>query len=120
MLQKLTNQKFLFYAFIALTLISINSCNKYDFDKLATNSWDPNFAIPLVDSRFGVYSILSKGDSNDVVLGEGGLVSIVYKGKDLVIGSEVIYNIPALNVGLGYLASNMGISANTNYNENNT
>jgi hypothetical protein len=71
---------------LALFLLAIGilpACKKLEFDKLAQNAWNPNLAIPLAHANFGVYDILARQDSTDIVVIDNttGAIALVYKGE---------------------------------------
>ncbi len=72
--------------FLALILLVVGifpACKKLEFDKLAQNAWNPNLAIPLAHANFGVYDILARQDSSDIVVIDNttGAIALVYKGE---------------------------------------
>ena len=60
-----------------------SSCKKLEFDKIAQTAWNPNLAIPLAYADFGVYDILARQDSTDLVVIDPstGAIALVYKGE---------------------------------------
>jgi hypothetical protein len=71
---------------IALFLLAIAvlpACKKLEFDKIALNAWNPNLAIPLAHANFGVYDILARQDSSEIVVIDNatGAIALVYKGE---------------------------------------
>lgn len=71
---------------LALFLLAIGilpACKKLEFDKFAQNAWNPNLAIPLAHANFGVYDILARQDSTDIVVIDNttGAIALVYKGE---------------------------------------
>jgi hypothetical protein len=71
---------------ITILLLAIGilpACKKLEFDKLAQNAWNPNLAIPLAHANFGVYNILARQDSTDIVVIDNttGAIALVYKGE---------------------------------------
>ncbi len=72
-----------FLALIFLVVGVFPACKKLEFDKLAQNAWNPNLAIPLAHANFGVYDILARQDSTDIVVIDNttGAIALVYKGE---------------------------------------
>lgn len=70
-------------AFLLLVMGTLPACKKIEFDKLAQNAWNPNLAIPLAHANFGVYDILARQDSTDIVVIDNttGAIALVYKGE---------------------------------------
>lgn len=66
-----------------LILFVISSCKKLEIDKLAKTAWNPNLAVPLAYADFGVYDILARQDSSDLVVIDPstGAIALVYKGE---------------------------------------
>lgn len=60
-----------------------SSCKKLEIDKLAKTAWNPNLAVPLAYADFGVYDILARQDSTDLVIIDPstGAIALVYKGE---------------------------------------
>lgn len=83
MIQK--NSSFIRTLIFTSILLSITffSCNKKDLSKIASGTWNPNFAIPLAYGEFGVYDILAVTDSLDelAIDSESGLISLFYTGE---------------------------------------
>lgn len=69
--------------FLLLAIGILPACKKLEFDKLAQNAWNPNLAIPLAHANFGVYDILARQDSTDIVVIDNttGAIALVYKGE---------------------------------------
>ncbi|MES2589672.1 MAG: hypothetical protein V4622_11890 [Bacteroidota bacterium] len=67
------------FSLILLVLI-FTSCKKFeDVNKIASTAWNPNLAVPLAHAKFGVYDVLAKYDSTDLIIvnpntGEIGLI----------------------------------------------
>lgn len=68
---------------ICSILFFISSCKKLEFDKIAQTAWNPNLAVPLAYADFGVYDILARQDSTDLVVIDPntGAIALVYKGE---------------------------------------
>ena len=80
---------------IALFLLAIAvlpACKKLEFDKIAQNAWNPNLAIPLAHSNFGVYDILARQDSSEIVVIDNvtGAIALVYKGEAVSYDAQSI------------------------------
>lgn len=79
----------IFFTFIACT-------KKYDKDKFASNSWNPNLAVPLVYSKFTPEDIVARTNSEEliVVQPETGLLALVYSGQALSFNANEILDLP--------------------------
>lgn len=64
------------------------SCSKYkddlDFDKLVLPGWNPEFAMPLVNTTYSLMDILGDENIEFVEIDDDGLVSLVYSSQNLV------------------------------------
>ncbi len=83
--------------FLPLLLIALllTGCykDKFDLDKMSQSQWKPSIAAPVATASLGVYDILARQDSNNlVVIDENtGQVALVYDGEMLSYdGSDVV------------------------------
>ncbi len=82
-----------FYWISVFTLLAlvITGCKKAGFDKIATQAWSPNLAVPLAVGEFSVYDILVNKDSSILTVGPDGAIAIVYSDSaDIVKASDII------------------------------
>lgn len=84
------------------SIFLFTSCNKFEFDKIAKGAWNPNLAVPIAHSSFGVYDILALQDSTDLVVIDPntGAIALVYKGEILTIDAGQLVNIQDKNESL--------------------
>lgn len=85
------------YALVIGGLVTFPSClKKYDLDRLASDSWDPNLAVPLAYSSFTVYDILAETEDDDLVIidPESGLLALMYEGRAYSFGAAEILALP--------------------------
>ncbi|MFA7272751.1 MAG: hypothetical protein WC044_02730 [Crocinitomicaceae bacterium] len=96
------NNKRIAFAFILATLI-ISSCKKLELNKIATEAWSPNLAVPLAIGEFGVYDVLSGNDSSVLSVGQDVSLAILYsENKDILVAADLI-DLP--NQNFNYSAS---------------
>ncbi len=99
--------------FIAFSLF-VFSCKKLEFDKIASTAWNPNLAVPLAYSTFGVYDILALTDSNDLVITDpqSGELSLVYRGELFSNTAQEVVQIPDLNENIDLTPSDLVLLPN--------
>ncbi len=72
--------------FLVITIFS-TSCSKFnddlDFDKLVVPGWNPEFALPLVNSSYTVSEFFNEANREFIKVDADGLVSMVYSSKEL-------------------------------------
>ncbi|MGJ8661651.1 MAG: hypothetical protein ACSHXL_06410 [Bacteroidota bacterium] len=74
-----------------LIAVIIAGCKKTGFDKIASQAWSPNLAVPLAIGEFSVYDVLANADSNFLTVGPDGALAIVYSANaDIIKASEVL------------------------------
>lgn len=66
--------------FLCASMLILSSCKKMEFDKIVTGVWNPNLAVPLAHSKFGIYDILALTDSSDlaVIDPNNGSLALIY------------------------------------------
>ena len=67
--------------FICMILvITLPGCRKdFQFDKVKNLSWNPDFALPLVDDSITLKTVLTQNDAKDhLYIDESGIISILY------------------------------------------
>jgi len=62
---------------LVLSVIAFTACNT-EFNEIT-----PTYAVPLINSKLGVYQLLAKADSNFIRTDEQGMITLVY-GNDLL------------------------------------
>lgn len=76
---------FLFPAFVLI--FHLSSCNKYkddfDFDKLADPEWNPEFAVPLINSTHTIGDFFSDSGNLTIRANPDNSLSFVYSGKEV-------------------------------------
>jgi hypothetical protein len=104
-------QKFKRYLIaIVLVSMSIISCKKYNFNKLAQNAWNPNLAIPLAYATFGVYDILANTDSTDlVVISSTGEIALVYSSEVTSLSAQDFVEMPNFNEQISFDVSDLNV-----------
>ena len=106
---------FIFLMLFNLVFLS-GACKKLDrykdTSKISSTSWNPNIAVPLAHATFGVYDILAKTDSSDVVVIDQNTreIALVYKGKVVSFTAEDIIEFPNLSAQFNFLMSDFGIA----------
>jgi len=78
---------------VSLLFSILFSCKKLELDKISTSgTWNPNIAVPLAYGEFGVYDILARTDSTDIVVIDetSGAIALVYKGDLFAIEAKDI------------------------------
>jgi len=117
--------------FLISILVGTSSCkklNKYsDPTNISESSWNPILAVPLAHATFGVYDILARTDSSELVIidDNSGEIALVYKGEVVSFDAEEIISIPDAQTQFTYDMADFGIipipsfiaSANTTSSE---
>jgi len=86
--------------FSILFILLLVSCQD-DFERLKRNDWNPEMAIPLIDSRFDVYRVFKKtNDSGSVETGDDRVISLVYSGEIFRISGQELFSIPDVEFDL--------------------
>lgn len=83
--------------FATIIISAIQSCVKDNFDlkKLASTTWNPNIAVPLVYSSLTVQDILTKHDTQgQIVVGSDNFCTLVYKGNLFSLQASDLIQIP--------------------------
>ncbi len=93
------NKTHLYILIVALFLVSATACFRDDLKDLTMPNWNPDIAIPLVQTRFLATDIIDNlPDRNNVDVDSTGLVSFVYAKKNVVsIPAEDFLKIPDLS-----------------------
>ena len=72
-----------------ISLFFLASCIAEDFDKLQTSNWDPEFAIPLIDSRIGMERLVGKYNNGAAfTVDDDDVVILLYEGLILDLGAD--------------------------------
>ncbi len=68
-------------SFLLLTVIFVSGCIKsedFDYDKIAGTNWDPDFAVPLINSSLGMQNLTGFSNSTTVSVDSNDLVHLIY------------------------------------------
>ena len=109
------------FILLLAVLTSITACvRKYDPDRLASGSWDPNLAVPLAFSHFTVYDILDRADSNDLVVIDPntGLLALIYSGQAFSFSARDVLELPDFAFTAEYSAGEFGFPVIPSFNQN--
>jgi len=83
---------------ISLGLLIINSCTDdyFEFDKINTDEWRPELAIPLVNSKLSLNDIIIKEDKNGIINTDPntGLLEVVYEGRVFTTNDSLAIDLP--------------------------
>ncbi len=72
---------------IALTalVVYMSSCSKlqdnFDFDKLVIPDWNPEYAVPMVNSSYSINDFFNEASQEFINVEESGLISVIYTSK---------------------------------------
>lgn len=79
---------------IALTTFALYACTDdyFELDKIKTDEWRPEIAVPAVNSSLTLEDILIKKDSNNLIqTGPNGVLEVIYNGSVFsAIGGQFI------------------------------
>ncbi len=93
------NNRFIGFTVIAITIL-IYGCTEdyFEFDKIKTTDWRPEFAIPLAKSSLTLEEVLINEDSSGLLVPNSqGVVQLIYDGTVLSnLGGERV-SIPTFN-----------------------
>lgn len=88
-----TSQRFLFNLFfkhlplLLIVMAVLQACSKFeedfDFDKLVTPGWNPEFAIPLVNAEYAISDFFNESNQEFIQVDEDGFISLVYSSNQL-------------------------------------
>jgi hypothetical protein len=92
----LTNNRFLKVLLLATGLAFANSCVNPDdlnFDRVAETKWNPDMALPLVNSSLTASDIITKGDkAGKIEVASDKFCTLVYKNElDIKTGEELLF-----------------------------
>ena len=96
--------------FILLAIVSLlSSCIADDFDKMQSSNWEPEIAIPLIDSRFGIDRLINKFDSAGLfTTDDDDVIVMVYEDRIFEISADSLFKINDIKFDLAIL-QNSGI-----------
>lgn len=95
---------------VAIIALFLFSCVADDLNKLQKPNWNPEIAIPLVDSRFGIERIVSKFEEEGFLKADNqGVVVVVYNGTIFEIDASDIFEIDDFSFDLA-LTQGAGIT----------
>lgn len=103
-----------------LLTVSCKKFEKIDFQE----AWNPDLAVPLAYSTFGVYDILARVDSSDLIVNDPntGSLSLVYNSVIASLNAQDLYGNISFNENYVYTtpALNLPIVANFSGNQSST
>ena len=73
--------KFFTFIIIATLFWSCIKSNDFNYDKIASSSWNPDVAVPLIHSNLDIKDIIAISDSNTFSIGADHLVTLIYRGN---------------------------------------
>lgn len=86
---------------VLLVISWLSSCILRDLDNLESDNWEPEVAIPLVNSYFGVEDVLTEFETGGYLQTDSdGVVTVVYTGELFSFKASDIYIIPDVSVDL--------------------
>ncbi|WP_027418894.1 hypothetical protein [Crocinitomix catalasitica] len=95
-------------------LLLFAGCKKLDpykdLSKITSTSWNPILAVPVAHTEFGVYDILARTDSTDLVIIDPitGEIALTYKGEILSFRAEDLFDIPDFSESLRFSLLDLG------------
>lgn len=77
---------------LGITLVAVvvymSSCSKlqddFDFDKLVIPDWNPEYAMPLVNSSYAINDFFTEASQEFIHVDESGLITLVYHSDNLL------------------------------------
>jgi hypothetical protein len=82
--------------FFSLTILYSCIKDNFDFDKLKSTKWNPNFAIPLVYSSLTIQDILTHAGTPDLITyDDDNFATLIYESTLFSITAEDIVKIPS-------------------------
>lgn len=80
------DNRFITNAIIPLLLITvlISACIKqedFEYDKVTSANWDPNFAVPLINSSLGIEDLTGFSSTSGIEVDSSDLVRLIYKAN---------------------------------------
>lgn len=89
-----------------VSVLFLESCVKdmMSFDKLTSTEWNPQFAIPVVNSRLDVYRTLANADTSDLIIIDPntGLLALIYEGTLVSYNAQDIVKLPDTTYSKSY------------------
>ena len=85
------------FAILSLIAISLYACTDdyFEFDKIKTDDWRPELAVPLINSTLSLEDILIREDSNGVITSNpDGVLEITYEGRVFSTTGEKAITLP--------------------------
>lgn len=81
--------------FVAVSLLCGCLKDNFNFSKLSNSFWEPDVAMPLVNSSLSLENILKISAANDnFSIGADNFVTLVYRGNIFSVKAEEAINIP--------------------------
>ncbi len=84
-------QKFIYFSLLVFVM-TLFSCikDRFDVDEVGSAYWNPDMAIPLINSKATLLDLSREVDNMDLVIGPDNLISLVY--------TDTIFNIFAVDL----------------------
>ncbi|MFK8038581.1 MAG: hypothetical protein AB8B74_09855 [Crocinitomicaceae bacterium] len=118
--------KFPIFQFLLIVLLigATQSCKKLskysDPSLIAPSSWDPQLAAPIAYADFGVYDILARTDSSELIVIDknSGQIALVYKGEVISVKAEDIISLPEINHQITNSTADLGLPSVPSFSGN--
>jgi hypothetical protein len=68
--------------------VLLAGCEKFKED------WNPTMAIPVIDTKLGVYHIFAPKDSSNIMVSNTGMISVVYEGEIFSLSANDVVTLP--------------------------
>jgi len=80
---------------LTLVLTSLLACEKYNLNDVKIAPWEPEIALPIINSEFSVQDIFEFGDSASLSIlnSDEGLLGVTYSGTIFSFDAELIAHI---------------------------
>lgn len=94
------NTLFSVSAKLSLLVLLTFACTKMELDKVSSSGeWNPNLAAPIGFAEFGVYDILARTDTTDLIVidPETGKMALVYDGELLSLRANEFFELKSFS-----------------------
>lgn len=82
---------------LVLLMVGLSGCSFLDFNKIKTEEYAPEIAVPLVDATFTVQDILDNFETGGYVgVGDNGIIRLFYQGKVLEMKGDSLFSLPSV------------------------
>lgn len=84
------------YFILFLFIMSLSTCvkDRFDIDHVSGGYWNPDMALPLLNSTASLLDLSKEVDNMDLVIGSDNLISLVYTDTIFNIFATDLYEIP--------------------------